>query len=817
MALHPSILWLRRCALFAPWALAAASCAPAEQPQDLNRIWGVLQPHQESVAFPDTVVGQQVAVDTQFTNTGAAAVTAHVHVEGPPDVVAVSALHWTLQPGQTATVDVQLLALEAATVRAVLVVDHDGQEPARVEVQLTGSVQLPDCNDDNPCTLDAFDPQAPQGCSHTALAGPCDDSNLCTTADSCVAGECVGISVQCEDGVACTADRCNPETGACEFVPMAQRCNDADPCTDDVCQPGGGADLSGCRHTLAPTGTPCGAAGCGTVALCQAGACVNHATPEGYPCEDGDPCTQQDSCHGGVCTPGSGGGLTLGGPVLVSGGADPEAYRLGGQGPARLDGVVVVPTPPEAALARVIWRGTYSGPGACHQPGSCTQYPPSLCELTDEEIPTLALNATVVDTTTGEALRQHNADLSQLHQAVRQQEGAVLLADHEPEGTVASVDVARLGNGTAYVAAVVRFADSCANCWLRRHSGMEITDEEPYCLPAGDALAIYTLDDDGFHLWFARWLSGWEAYGGIAGTAEDANGEPLLGIAEQDGNATVMVAHYLQSACADLDCDGCSCAEEVAMEAFISNPGLQNALGQPVTRQSVNVSLPPWVNPRLLRDFSVHVLDGFPTATWTQPGDLQQEPFGAVCSSAAPLAQDLMQLQMDNGEAEPVPVRLASAVQWGGRVVDAQGPGAVVWETQGRLEDDACMPVDTVRVLGDGQGNLLMQTNAGGPLVVPAMQRVSVEVLNQQAVALGVSEQGSLVAGVGTGGAVPRQRESRFASADTRFSPQWPAHGDMTEHLGTVAVLAEVPSGTSLWPTTVLSTVSVSCGFTTTW
>lgn len=62
------------------------------------------------------------------------------------------------------------------------------------------------CDDGNPCTAgtcnDGVCLQAPVG-----FAG-CDDSDACTVADACKAGDCVGVVQGCSDGDACTADAC---------------------------------------------------------------------------------------------------------------------------------------------------------------------------------------------------------------------------------------------------------------------------------------------------------------------------------------------------------------------------------------------------------------------------------------------------------------------------------------------------------------------------------------------------------------------------------------------------------------------------------
>ena len=74
------------------------------------------------------------------------------------------------------------------------------------------------CDDGNPCSLDECTPFA--GCTNTPLlGGPCDDESVCTEADRCIEGECVGYEMLCSDGNPCTADLCDPIEG-CVFEPI---------------------------------------------------------------------------------------------------------------------------------------------------------------------------------------------------------------------------------------------------------------------------------------------------------------------------------------------------------------------------------------------------------------------------------------------------------------------------------------------------------------------------------------------------------------------------------------------------------------------
>ena len=98
----------------------------------------------------------------------------------------------------------------------------------------------------------------------------------------------------CDDGDACTADGCDPETGICTHDPLD--CDDGNPCTVDDCSPAGQG--AGCFHVALEDGTVCDDRNsCTLFEACVEAACVPQGTPaEGAPCDDGDLCTIGDVC-----------------------------------------------------------------------------------------------------------------------------------------------------------------------------------------------------------------------------------------------------------------------------------------------------------------------------------------------------------------------------------------------------------------------------------------------------------------------------------------------------------------------------------------
>ena len=139
-------------------------------------------------------------------------------------------------------------------------------------------------------------------CSNpTKLDGAsCDDGNACTQTDACQSGICLGSApISCSPSDQChVAGTCNPATGICSNPAKINgaTCNDGNACTQaDSCQAGtcvGGNPVS-CSASDA----------CHTAGTCNpsTGACSNPAKPDGTACDDGNACTLADSCESGVC------------------------------------------------------------------------------------------------------------------------------------------------------------------------------------------------------------------------------------------------------------------------------------------------------------------------------------------------------------------------------------------------------------------------------------------------------------------------------------------------------------------------------------
>ena len=160
-----------------------------------------------------------------------------------------------------------------------------------------------ECDDDNPCTDDSCDDA--EGCqADVNVALPCSDGDGCTADDECHGdGSCAGTPVTCDDGNDCTDDSC--DDGLCEFVAA----NDTDACDDGssctlVTTCDGGECVSSSASICHDTSNPCKTSSCGDDGL---GTCMEINRDDDTPCDDGNPCTADDSCQAGVC---GGGGAT---------------------------------------------------------------------------------------------------------------------------------------------------------------------------------------------------------------------------------------------------------------------------------------------------------------------------------------------------------------------------------------------------------------------------------------------------------------------------------------------------------------------------
>src|SRR5439155_672341 len=139
-------------------------------------------------------------------------------------------------------------------------------------------------------------------CSNPAKSNgaPCDDGNDCTQSDTCQAGACVGTNpvVCATSDERRVAGACNPATGPCSKPDKSNGapCDDGNACTQsDTCQAGA---CVGTSPVVCTASDQCHSAGTCNPAT---GACSNPVKSNGAPCDDGNACTQSDTCQAGAC------------------------------------------------------------------------------------------------------------------------------------------------------------------------------------------------------------------------------------------------------------------------------------------------------------------------------------------------------------------------------------------------------------------------------------------------------------------------------------------------------------------------------------
>jgi hypothetical protein len=153
------------------------------------------------------------------------------------------------------------------------------------------------CDDGDPCTLDACDPSL--GCvySEEAVAFPC--------VPDCNGGVADYTPCPGDDDI-CTRDAClpsvdligDPHRCIVGLIAFERQCQDADLCDgEEYCSP-----VLGCEEGPPPVcddGDSCnGVESCAPASGCQAGT----PEPDGSACDDGRECTASDVCAGAVCT-----------------------------------------------------------------------------------------------------------------------------------------------------------------------------------------------------------------------------------------------------------------------------------------------------------------------------------------------------------------------------------------------------------------------------------------------------------------------------------------------------------------------------------
>lgn len=125
---------------------------------------------------------------------------------------------------------------------------------------------------------------------------PCDDGNLCTHTDGCKSGACGGNLYVCAPNVCASASACAGD-GGCETTAQNEgaACDDTNLCSvNDVCVAG---TCLGATYSC-PLPAPCEE----MVACNGDGGCIVKPKQNGAACDDGQACTVGDTCTNNVCS-----------------------------------------------------------------------------------------------------------------------------------------------------------------------------------------------------------------------------------------------------------------------------------------------------------------------------------------------------------------------------------------------------------------------------------------------------------------------------------------------------------------------------------
>jgi hypothetical protein len=199
--------------------------------------------------------------------------------------------------------------------------------------------------------------EASGNCIHAKIQSDlaCDDSNECTTDDTCMDGSCKGAKKICDDGDPCTADSCDTESG-CNHDRASmqdQACQHENRCAlNPRCQDGSCAAQA---FRLCSDNDSCTEVSCDE----HTGLCVGTVPSDviGKQCDDGNSCTSGETCAEDGCRGAFDPGL-LG---CGSGDTCENAIELPSQAPLRISGSTVGMK--DAYKANQCRGDSYSGAG----------------------------------------------------------------------------------------------------------------------------------------------------------------------------------------------------------------------------------------------------------------------------------------------------------------------------------------------------------------------------------------------------------------------------------------------------------------------
>lgn len=232
----------------------------------------------EAVEFPPTWVGASSTVQVEIANRGKTQRTASLR---RVDLPFTASTPTAVPPGETALLQVHFTpTTEGDSSGTLVLLDESMQLERTVSLSATAK-RPPECPPPTACDEHHFDFSRGECVKTLASDGSsCTSTFACFRSAVCLAGECRGQAVTCDDGLRCTLDLCGPL--GCGSVSMLSVCPEPpNPCEASAC-----TEALGCTTEPLPDGTRCGPRTCTSARVCISGSCVTRVPPKGQACAD---------------------------------------------------------------------------------------------------------------------------------------------------------------------------------------------------------------------------------------------------------------------------------------------------------------------------------------------------------------------------------------------------------------------------------------------------------------------------------------------------------------------------------------------------
>lgn len=229
------------------------------------------------ITFDDTFIGFSTQRTLPLTAPGKTARDVRLTVTGPFE--APERLQLPASESTDVVITFRPTAVGASEGTLELVDVARGQT---FSITLAGQgLAVPDCQPSSPCVTSRFELSA-RGCVETPRPDdtPCTSPLSCFSRASCVAGQCRGTTVTCDDADPCTLDVCSDlgcgQVDGTPFCPGSEN-----PCLVPTC-----SRDAGCGLAEVPDGTACGERSCTSALICISGSCVQRTPPKSQACAD---------------------------------------------------------------------------------------------------------------------------------------------------------------------------------------------------------------------------------------------------------------------------------------------------------------------------------------------------------------------------------------------------------------------------------------------------------------------------------------------------------------------------------------------------